>query len=345
MSVKFYKCPLCGNISMMLEDSGVVPTCCGQAMQKLEPETEDSKIEKHLPVVCCSMPNIVHVVVGSVLHPMTTEHHLQFIVLETSKGVQVQYLKPGDSPRATFKLCHESKPVAAYSYCNLHGLWAKTTDCEHMIEQHPACKDIVKEHEECEKKADEQTRCDTKPKNEPAACESRRGCGALLALLFCILAPLCACSSGADIDNTPVSSVNLNSYLGDWYEIARFDHRFERNLTHCRANYSINDNGTIKVTNTGMKKGKWKTSTGKAKITKSPGLLRVSFFGPFYSDYRILMLGPNYSYALVGSDSDDYLWILSRTPKLDISTRRHILAEATRRGYDTTQLIWVDQDL
>lgn len=148
MSVKFYRCPVCGNISMMLEDSGVVPICCGKAMQKLEPETEDSKVEKHLPVVCYSMPNIMHVVVGATLHPMTDEHHLQFIVLETTKGVQVQYLKPNEPPRATFKFCHDCKPVAAYSYCNLHGLWAKTTDCGHMIAQHPACEEIVIEEAE-----------------------------------------------------------------------------------------------------------------------------------------------------------------------------------------------------
>ena len=163
-----------------------------------------------------------------------------------------------------------------------------------------------------------------------------------------IFASLCAlfcagCSSTQSINNTPVAALDLNRYLGDWYEIARFDHSFERGLEFCKANYALREDGKIAVTNTGIKEGKNKTSNGKAKTTDTPALLRVSFFGPFYSDYRVMMLDADYQWALIGSGSAKYLWILSRTPELPKETLDTILAEAQRRGYDTTKLIWVKQ--
>lgn len=162
-------------------------------------------------------------------------------------------------------------------------------------------------------------------------------------ILACMLFNFCSCSTGLTVDNSTVKSVNLKKYLGNWYEVARYDHGFERGMDNCIATYSLNSDGTINVSNHGMKKGKKKVSTGTAKTTETPGLLRVSFFWPFYSDYRIMMLSEDYSYALVGSSSDKYLWILSRTPKLPEPTLKVILKEATRRGYDTETLIWVDQ--
>lgn len=158
--------------------------------------------------------------------------------------------------------------------------------------------------------------------------------------LLCFLAFSC---SGQKVDNSPVSSLDLNRYLGNWYEIARFDHSFERGLTHAKANYALNPDGTIVVTNSGLLDGKQKESIGKAKITDTVGLLRVSFFGPFYSDYRVMMLAEDYSYALVGSKNAKYLWILSRTPELPQEILTKILAVATARGYDTGKLIWVEQ--
>ena len=145
------------------------------------------------------------------------------------------------------------------------------------------------------------------------------------------------------IDNSTVQDIDLNRYAGEWYEIARFDHRFERGLDYCKATYVLCCDNRINVLNTGEKNGKFKSSSGKAKTTKEPGRLRVSFFGPFYSDYRVMMLDPNYQYALVGSKSAKYLWILSRTPKLDENVKQAILAEATRRGYNVSKLIWVKQ--
>ena len=130
---------------------------------------------------------------------------------------------------------------------------------------------------------------------------------------------------------------------GSWYEIAKYDHSFERGLDYAMARYTLRDDGKIDVLNTGIKDGRAKDAKGIAKTTDVPGLLRVSFFGPFYSDYRIMMLDKEYQYALVGSKTDKYLWILSRTPKLDEATQSLILAEADRRGYDTNKLIWVKQ--
>lgn len=165
----------------------------------------------------------------------------------------------------------------------------------------------------------------------------------IIILAFAAMAFI-SCNSSVSVDNSTVKTVDVNKYLGRWYEIARFDHRFERDMEKCTATYSMQDNGKIKVTNKGIKNGKWKTSIGKAKLTDTPGVLRVSFFGPFYSDYRIMMLASDYSYALIGSNSDDYLWILSRTPTLKRHISEQIIQEAHRRGYETDNLIWVNQD-
>ena len=156
---------------------------------------------------------------------------------------------------------------------------------------------------------------------------------------------LAGCVSGPKVDNTPVAALDLNRYLGEWYEIARFDHSFERGVEQAKANYTQNPDGTIKVVNTGIKNGKPKTAIGKGKTTDTPGLLRVSFFGPFYADYRVMLIDndKDYTYALVGSGSADYLWILSRTSGLSETAKSELLSEAKRRGYDTGKLIWVEQ--
>ena len=151
-----------------------------------------------------------------------------------------------------------------------------------------------------------------------------------------------ACDA-TEIDNSTVKAVDLNRYLGSWYEIAKYDHVFERGLDYAMANYTLREDGKIDVLNTGIKDGRAKDAKGIAKTTNIPGLLKVSFFGPFYSDYRIMMLDTNYQYVLVGGSNDKYLWILSRKPQLDDATKTLILAEANRRGYDTSKLIWVKQ--
>jgi len=146
-----------------------------------------------------------------------------------------------------------------------------------------------------------------------------------------------------EIDITPVQEFDLNRYLGRWYEIARLDNRFERGLSNVTAEYIPQNNGMIKVQNSGFdsKIGKRRQAIGRAKTTDVAGVLRVSFFWIFYSDYRVLALSDNYEWALVGSGrSGKYLWILSRTDVLPKETMEIIISEAERRGYDTKQLLF-----
>lgn len=154
---------------------------------------------------------------------------------------------------------------------------------------------------------------------------------------------LVSCGGTLTVDNSVVDSLDLNRYLGEWYEIARFDHSFERGMDFCKANYTQREDGKIDVLNTGIKDGEPKEAKGKGELTDTPALLRVSFFGPFYADYRVMLLDSAYQYALIGSGSDDYLWILSRTPKMSDDVKARVLEEAKRRGYTTEKLIWVKQ--
>ena len=163
-------------------------------------------------------------------------------------------------------------------------------------------------------------------------------------MLAALAAAVAGCVSGPKVDNAPVVALDLNRYLGEWYEIARFDHSFERGIERAKAVYTLNEDGTIKVVNSGIKDGKPKKAVGKGKRTNTPALLRVSFFGPFYADYRVMMIDADYTYALVGSGGADYLWILSRTPTLADDAKSALLVEARRRGYDTSKLIWVKHD-
>lgn len=166
---------------------------------------------------------------------------------------------------------------------------------------------------------------------------------AVIVTLIILLLTFMSCSGSARIDNSPVKTLNVERYMGEWFEIARFDHAFERGMEQCRTSYVLLNDGKVQITNRGVKKGKWRTAEGKAKTTETPGLLRVSFFWPFYSDYRVLMVADDYSYALVGSRSDSYLWILARSPRLGDEQRQKIIDEALRRGYRPERLIWVKQ--
>lgn len=142
-----------------------------------------------------------------------------------------------------------------------------------------------------------------------------------------------------------VEGLDIDRYMGLWYEIARFDHRFERGMDNVTAQYERTGENRVKVTNSGFRDGKRHLARGKARIPdpKHPGRLEVSFFLWFYADYYVMELGEDYSYALVGSSSDKYLWILARTPDLPKETTDHLLACARERGYDTSKLIWVGQ--
>lgn len=148
------------------------------------------------------------------------------------------------------------------------------------------------------------------------------------------------------IDKETVKRLDLHRYMGRWYEIARFNHRFEKGMDRVMAEYMIRSDGKIDVVNSGYRQEKFRSTHGKAKQPDpaDPGKLKVSFFLFFYSDYYILELDEKeYSYALVGSSSDKYLWILSRTPHLPSETMTLLLTKASLRGYDTRQLIFVKQ--
>ena len=170
-----------------------------------------------------------------------------------------------------------------------------------------------------------------------------------LIVILLLLVSICI-GRNSVIDKSVVKEFEIEKYLGKWYEIARYDHRFERGLTGVTAEYSLRDDGKIKVINTGYKgtlKGEKSVATGKAKIPNisEPSKLKVSFFLFFYADYFILELDDNYQWAIVGSKSDKYLWILSRTPQIDENLYNQLLDKITSRGYDITKLIKVKQKL
>lgn len=155
-----------------------------------------------------------------------------------------------------------------------------------------------------------------------------------------------ACSS----KNPPlqtVQKVELNKYLGSWYEIARYEHFFEKDCKNVTANYSMMNEETIKVINrcTKIQTNEKKEATGRAyAIDESNSKLKVSFFRPFYGDYWVLMLDENYKYAVVGTPSREYLWILARTSKLDEKIKNEILQKLPTLGFETSKLIWTIQE-
>jgi len=151
------------------------------------------------------------------------------------------------------------------------------------------------------------------------------------------------------IENTVVKELNVQKYLGTWYEIARYDHSFERGLVGVTANYSMRDDGKIKVLNSGYKNsldGKFSQAVGKAKIPdpiNDPAKIKVSFFLFFYGDYYVMELDKDYQWALIGSSSDKYLWILSRKPQMGKELYNELLDKLQKRGYDVSKLIKVEQ--
>ncbi|WP_105901801.1 lipocalin family protein [Vibrio gangliei] len=146
---------------------------------------------------------------------------------------------------------------------------------------------------------------------------------------------------------TPIQPFDVNNYLGTWYEIARLDHSFERGLTHVTAEYSLKDDGGVKVINRGYSKQKqhWEQAEGKAYFVDetNKGYLKVSFFGPFYSSYVIFYLDPTGQYAFISGPDHDYLWLLSRTPTVDESVKQKFIDMSQQKGFDTSKLIFVDQ--
>ena len=168
---------------------------------------------------------------------------------------------------------------------------------------------------------------------------------ATIALLACTV--LAACT-GAPDGVEPVTDFELDRYLGKWYEIARLDHSFERGLSRVTAEYSLRDDGGVRVVNRGYDaaKGEWDEAVGKAYFTGEAdvGQLKVSFFGPFYGGYNVIDLDrENYRFSLVAGPNRDYLWILAREPGIDEATRERLLTKADAFGFNTGALIWVEQ--
>jgi apolipoprotein D and lipocalin family protein len=149
-------------------------------------------------------------------------------------------------------------------------------------------------------------------------------------------------------DLEPVTGFEVDRYMGKWYEIYRLDHSFERGLSQVTATYTLQDDGSVKVENFGVKEdGTADTIVGKALFQGDPTVasLQVSFFGPFYGGYHVIALDKeNYQYAMVAGPSYDFLWILSRTPQLDQEIIDSLLAQAAASGFDVDGLIFVEQD-
>jgi len=145
----------------------------------------------------------------------------------------------------------------------------------------------------------------------------------------------------------PIDNFELDKYLGKWYEIARLDHSFERDLSHVTADYSLRDDGGVRVLNRGfdVTNNSWKEAEGKAYFVKEPdyGYLKVSFFGPFYGSYVVFGLDrENYQYSLVSGPDKSYLWLLARTPILKDDIKNMLLEKAMASGFDTSKLIFLD---
>ncbi len=157
-----------------------------------------------------------------------------------------------------------------------------------------------------------------------------------------------ACSVGIPKGATAVQNFKADQYMGKWYEIARFDYKFEKNMDNVTANYSKNEDGTIKVVNRGYHyvKKEWKESAGEARFVNQPAeaRLKVSFFKPFWAGYNVIDIDDNYRYALVVGNNLKYIWILSREKEIPADIRQRFLEKAKNLGYATDELIWVKHD-
>ena len=124
MTKKFYKCEICGKIAQVETEGPGKLFCCGKPTVEMNANSTEAAVEKHIPEVTVN-DNVITAVVGSVIHPMTEAHYIDWLYLETEKGGQFAYLKPDEEPKAEFVLAAGDKAKAVYAYCNLHGLWVK----------------------------------------------------------------------------------------------------------------------------------------------------------------------------------------------------------------------------
>ena len=167
--------------------------------------------------------------------------------------------------------------------------------------------------------------------------------------LFIILLMLLSGCVSMPENVRPVNNFKVEKYLGKWYEIARLDHSFERGLTRITADYSMRNDGGLKIINRGYSasENKWQEAEGKAYFVSDPSLayLKVSFFGPFYGAYIVFELDhENYQYSLVSGPDKSYFWILAREPKIREDIKQVLIAKAASLGFDTKKLIFVSHD-
>lgn len=168
----------------------------------------------------------------------------------------------------------------------------------------------------------------------------------LTGLAAALVLGLAGCSTAPPQGVAVVSPFSAQRYMGDWFEIARLDHRFERGLSRVSAQYTLQPDGSVRVINRGYDaaKGKWNEAEGRAVFTGDPNTasLKVSFFGPFYGGYHVVALDEQYRWAMVMGPDTDYLWILAREPKLPADVRERLVQKAASLGIDTRALIWVE---
>lgn len=168
----------------------------------------------------------------------------------------------------------------------------------------------------------------------------------LTGLAAALVLGLAGCSTAPPKGVAVVSPFSAQRYMGDWFEIARLDHRFERGLSRVSAQYTLQPDGSVRVINRGYDaaKGKWNEAEGRAVFTGDPNTasLKVSFFGPFYGGYHVVALDEQYRWAMVMGPDTDYLWILAREPKLPADVRERLVQKAASLGIDTRALIWVE---
>jgi apolipoprotein D and lipocalin family protein len=169
----------------------------------------------------------------------------------------------------------------------------------------------------------------------------------LLATLGIIVVSYAGCGVSIPKGAKAIKPFKKDKYLGKWYEIARMDFKFEKDLNNVTATYTLED-GSIKVDNRGYNdvKKEWKQSIGKAKFVndENEARLKVSFFGPFYAGYNVIEIDADYQYALVAGNSLDYLWILSRKPTIPEEIKAAYLKKAKDIGYKTAELVWTKHD-
>jgi apolipoprotein D and lipocalin family protein len=169
----------------------------------------------------------------------------------------------------------------------------------------------------------------------------------ILALPILLIFSVICFANSSRIEPQTVSKVELEKYAGTWYEISRYPNGFQKDCAgNVRAIYTLQDDGKVRVVNEcSMVNGKTKTAKGRAKIVDrvTNAKLKVTFFWPFYGDYWILDLDPEYRFAVIGEPKRKYLWILSRTPELPAETYSGILSRLQQQGYDTTRLVLTRQ--